>query len=192
MPLSEWRAVDPGRPFSGFSLDLIYARAGRIREVCWSPGARALSGRKWNAIRARPGEAGELVAEEGDSSNRRAALKLISAGTSSRARAESGAKGGRRQTENASQTPKYRDLGEAELKRETRRRKGESLTMRLLGLGPVTGKSGKMLLPRAGIGAGRPAAAIGELGVRAVASIRKSQAHYGEEADGSPGGADNG
>lgn len=100
-------------------LDLIYDRGGPIPDDArWLSGVCGVSIRKWNAIRDHLLLLGKLYAENGLLSNARADFELVSAELSSRERAESGAKGGRKRAENAGQAKQNSDLGQAELKRE--------------------------------------------------------------------------
>jgi uncharacterized protein YdaU (DUF1376 family) len=108
-------------------LDLIYDRGGPIPDDArWLSGVCGVSIRKWNAIRQRLIDLGKLSAGHSMLSNARADLELVSAALSSRERAESGAKGGRKRAENAGHSRENNDLGEAELKREEKRREEES------------------------------------------------------------------
>lgn len=108
-------------------LDLIYDRGGPIPDDArWLSGVCGVSIRKWNAIRQRLLDLGKLVVEDGLISNARATAELVSAELSSRERAESGAKGGRKRAENAGQSRENNDLGQAQLKREEKIREEES------------------------------------------------------------------
>jgi uncharacterized protein YdaU (DUF1376 family) len=98
-------------------LDLIYDRGGPIPDDArWLSGVCGVSMRKWSALRQRLVDLGKLSAENGLLSNSRAALELVSAELSSRERAETGAKGGRKRAENAASAKKSNGLGQAELK----------------------------------------------------------------------------
>lgn len=108
-------------------LDLIYDRGGPIPDDArWLSGVCGVSIRKWNAIRERLLSLGKLASENGLLSNARADAELVSAELSSRERAESGAKGGRKRAENAALPKENSDLGQAELKREEKIREEES------------------------------------------------------------------
>jgi uncharacterized protein YdaU (DUF1376 family) len=108
-------------------LDLIYDRGGPIPDDArWLSGVCGVSIRKWNAIRQRLLDLGKLSAGHDMLSNARADLELVSAALSSRERAESGAKGGRKRAENAGGSKENNDLGQAELKREEKIREEES------------------------------------------------------------------
>lgn len=99
-------------------LDLIYDRGGPIPDDArWISGVCGVSIRKWNSIRERLLELGKLASENGMLSNRRADFELVSAELSSRERAESGAKGGRKRAENASTPNENNGLVQAELNR---------------------------------------------------------------------------
>lgn len=98
-------------------LDLIYDRGAPIPDDArWLSGVCGVSIRKWNSIRERLIGLGKLVAENDLLSNRRADFELVSAELSSRERAETGAKGGRKRAENAGERLKNNYLAEAELK----------------------------------------------------------------------------
>lgn len=100
-------------------LDLIYDRGGPIPDDArWLSGVCGVSLRKWSSIRDRLLSLGKIYAEGGMLSNARADFELVSTELSSRERAESGAKGGRKRAENAGQTAKINDLGQAQPKRE--------------------------------------------------------------------------
>jgi uncharacterized protein YdaU (DUF1376 family) len=100
-------------------LDLIYDRGAPIPDDArWLSGVCGVSIRKWNSIRDRLLSLGKIYAENGLLSNARADFELVSTELSSRERAESGAKGGRKRAENAGQTLKNNDLAQAEPKRE--------------------------------------------------------------------------
>lgn len=108
-------------------LDLIYDRGGPIPDDArWLAGVCGVSIRKWNAIRERLLSLGKLVSDGDHLSNARAAEELVSAELSSRERAESGSKGGRKRAENAATGKENNDLGQAELKREEKIREEES------------------------------------------------------------------
>src|SRR6476661_5000556 len=78
-------------------LDLIYDRGGPIPDDArWLSGVCGVSMRKWTALRDRLLSLGKLAVENGHLTNSRADLELVSAELSSRERAESGAKGGRK------------------------------------------------------------------------------------------------
>jgi uncharacterized protein YdaU (DUF1376 family) len=98
-------------------LDLIYDRGGPIPDDArWLAGVCGVSTRKWNAIRDRLLSLGKLTASNDLISNSRADFEILSADLSSRERAESGAKGGRKRVENATPPNETNDLGQAELK----------------------------------------------------------------------------
>jgi uncharacterized protein YdaU (DUF1376 family) len=100
-------------------LDLIYDRGGPIHDDArWLAGVCGVSLRKWNSIRERLLSLGKLHFADGMISNARAALEIASTELSSRERAESGAKGGRKRAENERQPTQNNDLAQAELKRE--------------------------------------------------------------------------
>lgn len=113
-------------------LDLIYDRGGPIPDDArWLSGVCGVSLRKWNVIRERLLSLGKLTSEGGLISNIRADFEMLSTDLSSRERAESGAKGGRKRVENAAQANKNNDLGQAELKpieeiREDKKEDGET------------------------------------------------------------------
>ena len=107
-------------------LDLIYDRGGPIPDDArWLSGVCGVSIRKWNALRQRLIDMGKLSVGHGMLSNRRADDEIVSAALSSRERAESGAKGGRRRAENAGQRKENNDLGQAELKPKEKIREEE-------------------------------------------------------------------
>jgi uncharacterized protein YdaU (DUF1376 family) len=98
-------------------LDLIYDRGGPIPDDArWLAGVCGISTRKWTTIRSRLIELGKITAEDGLISNSRADFEMLSSDLSSRERAESGAKGGRKRVENEAAAKKNNDLGQAELK----------------------------------------------------------------------------
>lgn len=100
-------------------LDLIYDRGAPIPDDArWLAGVCGVSIRKWNAIRERLISLGKIVVSDGLISNFRADFEIVSANLSSRERAESGAKGGRKRAENQSTHKEKNDLAEAELKLE--------------------------------------------------------------------------
>jgi uncharacterized protein YdaU (DUF1376 family) len=105
-------------------LDLIYDRGGPIPDDArWLAGVCGVSLRKWGAIRARLVMLGKLIETDGGMlSNARAADELVSAELSSRERAESGAKGGRNRAEKDQEARKSAEAGQAQLKREEKRR----------------------------------------------------------------------
>jgi uncharacterized protein YdaU (DUF1376 family) len=99
-------------------LDLIYDRGGPIPDDArWLAGVCGVSLRKWNAIRDHLISLGKIIVENGLLSNSRADFELLSASLSSRERAESGAKGGRKRAEKEAQPKGNNDLTQAELKR---------------------------------------------------------------------------
>jgi len=98
-------------------LDLIYDRGGPIPDDArWLSGVCGVSMRKWSALRQRLLDLGKLEADNGFLSNPRADLEIVSAELSSRERAETGAKGGRKRAENAVQSKEINGLAKAELK----------------------------------------------------------------------------
>jgi uncharacterized protein YdaU (DUF1376 family) len=98
-------------------LDLIYDRGGPIPDDArWLAGVCGVSLRKWGAIRERLLSLGKLTAESGLISNSRADFEMLSADLSSRERAETGAKGGRKRAENEAAARKNSDLAQAKLK----------------------------------------------------------------------------
>jgi uncharacterized protein YdaU (DUF1376 family) len=98
-------------------LDLIYDRGEPIPDDArWLSGVCGVSIRKWGTIRARLISLGKIVALNGLLSNSRADFELLSSSLSSRERAESGAKGGRKRVENNAPHKETNDLAEAELK----------------------------------------------------------------------------
>lgn len=98
-------------------LDLIYDRGGPIPDdPRWLAGVCGVSLRKWNVIRDRLLSLGKLTSEGDLISNSRADFEILSADLSSRERAESGAKGGRKRVENAATSNKKNNLGKGELK----------------------------------------------------------------------------
>lgn len=98
-------------------LDLIYDRGGPIPDDArWLSGVCGVSIRKWNSIRARLIELGKLASGHDMLSNARADLELVSAALSSRERAESGAKGGRKRAANAATPKEINGIAQAELK----------------------------------------------------------------------------
>ncbi|WP_066795108.1 YdaU family protein [Sphingomonas soli] len=100
-------------------LDLIYDRGAPIPDDArWLSGVCGVSIRKWNSIRDRLLDLGKIYAENGLLSNARADFELVSTELSSRERAESGAKGGRKRAENAGQPLKNNNIAQAEPKRE--------------------------------------------------------------------------
>lgn len=126
-------------------LDLIYDRGGPIPDDArWLSGVCGVSIRKWNAIRDRLISLGKIYAENDLLSNVRADFELVSTELSSRERAESGAKGGRKRAENACQSAKNNDLAQAEPKREEKKREEEEGTPPSP---PAGGRRGKHLLP---------------------------------------------
>jgi hypothetical protein len=72
--------------------------------------------RKWNAIRDRLISLGKIIIENELLSNSRADFEILSADLSSRERAESGAKGGRKRAEKEAAAKETNDLAQAELK----------------------------------------------------------------------------
>ena len=104
-------------------LDLIYDRGGPIPDDArWLAGVCGVSTRKWNAIRQRLLELGKIVTDGSFISNTRADFEILSANLSSRERAESGAKGGRKRVENEAAVKENSNLGQAELKPIDKRR----------------------------------------------------------------------
>lgn len=98
-------------------LDLIYDRGGPIPDdTRWLAGVCGVSLRKWATLRARLITLGKLTCDGGLISNSRADFEILSADLSSRERAESGSKGGRKRAENDAASNKTKDLGQAELK----------------------------------------------------------------------------
>ena len=98
-------------------LDLIYDRGGPIPDDArWLSGVCGVSIRKWNAIRDRLLGLGKIAVSDGLLSNSRADFELVSAALSSRERAESGSKGGRKRAKNEAANNKNNDLEQAELK----------------------------------------------------------------------------
>lgn len=98
-------------------LDLIYDRGGPIPDDArWLSGVCGVSLRKWASIRQRLIDLGKIAVESGLLSNSRADFELLSVALSSRERAESGAKGGRKRVENEAASKENSDLGQAELK----------------------------------------------------------------------------
>jgi uncharacterized protein YdaU (DUF1376 family) len=98
-------------------LDLIYDRGGPIPDDArWLAGVCGVSLRKWAALRDRLISLGKITIEGGLLSNTRADFEILSANLSSRERAESGAKGGRKRVENEGVSKETNDLGQSELK----------------------------------------------------------------------------
>jgi uncharacterized protein YdaU (DUF1376 family) len=98
-------------------LDLIYDRGGPIPDDArWLAGVCGVSLRKWAAIRDRLISLGKIASENGLISNSRADFEILSADLSSRERAESGAKGGRKRAENEAVANENNTLGQAQLK----------------------------------------------------------------------------
>ena len=98
-------------------LDLIYDRGGPIPDDArWLSGVCGVSIRKWTALRETLVNDKKLYVKYGMISNARADFEIVSAELSSRKLRESGAKGGRKRAENASQPPENNDLGQATLK----------------------------------------------------------------------------
>jgi uncharacterized protein YdaU (DUF1376 family) len=98
-------------------LDLIYDRGGPIPDDArWLSGVCGVSLRKWAALRERLLSLGKLTTDGEYLSNDRAAFELVSAEKFTRNQAEAGAKGGRKRAENAGQSQKTNDLGQATLK----------------------------------------------------------------------------
>jgi uncharacterized protein YdaU (DUF1376 family) len=98
-------------------LDLIYDRGGPIPDDArWLSGVCGVSIRKWNAIRNRLISLNKITVSDGLLSNSRADFEILSADLSSRERAESGAKGGRKRAENQVDHNKNSELVQAELK----------------------------------------------------------------------------
>lgn len=97
-------------------LDLIYDRGGPIPDDArWLAGVCGVSIRKWNVIRERLVSIGKLTIENGLISNSRAVFELVSTELSSRERAESGSKGGRKRAENEAGRNEISHLAKAEL-----------------------------------------------------------------------------
>ena len=104
-------------------LDLIYDRGGPIPDDArWLAGVCGVSTRKWSTIRQRLLDLGKIAVENGLLSNSRADFEILSTNLSSRERAESGAKGGRKRAENESTPKETNNLGQAELKPIDKRR----------------------------------------------------------------------
>jgi uncharacterized protein YdaU (DUF1376 family) len=104
-------------------LDLIYDRGGPIPDDArWLAGVCGISLRKWSTIRGRLLSLGKIASENGLISNSRADFEILSSNLSSRERAESGAKGGRKRAENETTANKNNGLAEAELKPKEKRR----------------------------------------------------------------------
>lgn len=100
-------------------LDLIYDRGAPIPDDArWLAGVCGVSTRKWSAIRERLLSLGKIAVSDGLLSNSRADFELVSAALSSRERAESGAKGGRKRAEKEVEPNENKHLGQAELKGE--------------------------------------------------------------------------
>lgn len=97
-------------------LDLIYDRGGPIPDDArYLAGVCNVSVRRWNALRDQLVAAGKLYAANGSLSNARADQEIVSAEIRARERAESGAKGGRKSSENAGALNENAHLGQAEL-----------------------------------------------------------------------------
>jgi len=108
-------------------LDLIYDRGGPIPDDArWIAGVCGVSTRKWNAIRERLISLGKISVENGLLSNSRADFEMLSADLSSRERAESGAKGGRKRVENQRTPKENSNLAQAELKPKEEIRRDKS------------------------------------------------------------------
>jgi uncharacterized protein YdaU (DUF1376 family) len=104
-------------------LDLIYDRGSPIPDDArWLSGVCGVSRRKWGVIRDRLISLGKLTSENGLLSNSRADFEMLSANLSSRERAESGAKGGRKRAENEADARENNSLAQAELKPIDKRR----------------------------------------------------------------------
>jgi uncharacterized protein YdaU (DUF1376 family) len=98
-------------------LDLIYDRGGPIPdEARWLSGVCGVSMRKWASLRERLISLGKLAAENGQLSNSRADLELVSMELQRRNQAEAGAKGGRKRAEKQAAANENRDLAQATLK----------------------------------------------------------------------------
>jgi uncharacterized protein YdaU (DUF1376 family) len=98
-------------------LDLIYDRGGPIPDDArWLSGVCGVSIRKWNSIRNRLISLAKIAVVDGLLSNSRADFEILSADLSSRERAESGSKGGRKRAENEATAKETKDLAQAELK----------------------------------------------------------------------------
>lgn len=98
-------------------LDLIYDRGGPIPDDArWISGVCGVSIRKWNSIRQRLIDLGKLTSQNGLISNSRADFEILSADLSSRERAESGAKGGRKRAEKEVAAKENNNLAQAQLK----------------------------------------------------------------------------
>lgn len=84
-------------------LDLIYDQGQAIHDDArWLAGVCGVSVRKWNTIRERLIEAGKITIVDGRITNKRAAKMLQDAKDEADNHAQNGAKGGRKQAENAS------------------------------------------------------------------------------------------
>jgi uncharacterized protein YdaU (DUF1376 family) len=100
-------------------LDLIYDRGGPIPDDArWLAGVCGVSLRKWNGIRERLISLGKIAVENGLLSNSRADFEILSSNLSSRERAESGAKGGRKRAEKEATPKENSELAQAELKHD--------------------------------------------------------------------------
>ena len=98
-------------------LDLIYAKGAPIvDDERYIAGVCNISLRKWAAIRERLVEAKKITISAGFISNFRAEKEIENVSKLGRKLAESGAKGGRKQAENASCFNKNNDLDQATLK----------------------------------------------------------------------------
>jgi len=97
-------------------LDLIYDRGGPIvDDARYIAGVCNCSLRKWSSIRLSLIQAGKIALVDGKITNARAEKEIEFALNSAKERAESGAKGGRKATENRSDANENNGLSEAEL-----------------------------------------------------------------------------
>jgi uncharacterized protein YdaU (DUF1376 family) len=95
-------------------LDLIYDRGGPIPDDArYLSGVCGVSIRKWKALRQQLIDEGKLAARDGALSNSRASFELENVAKTRRKRAESGAKGGRKVSENDAVHHKNNDLTQA-------------------------------------------------------------------------------